>query len=73
MYFAKFQYAFVKLRNLNFFTKQIIYLASPDHRLQSDSCLCSKSLKFFRTSEIGLNSDYFVKIAHKIVKSKYLK
>ena len=35
------------------------------------TCLCSKSLKFFRTSKIGLNSDYFAKIAHKIAKSKY--
>ena len=31
--------------------------------------LCSKSLKFFQTSKNGL--DYFAKIAHKIVKSKY--
>ena len=34
-------------------------------------CSCSKSLKFFRTSRNGLKSDYFVKIAHKITKSKY--
>ena len=34
-------------------------------------CLCSKSLKFFRTSENGLNSAYFSKIAHKIAKPKY--
>ena len=34
-------------------------------------CLCSKSLKFFRTSKKGINSDYFAKIAHKIAKSKY--
>ena len=34
-------------------------------------CLCSKSLKFFRTSKNGLNSDYFAKIVHKIAKSKY--
>ena len=34
-------------------------------------CLCSKSLKFFRTSKNELKSDYFAKIAHKIVKSKY--
>ena len=34
-------------------------------------CLCSKSLKFFRTSENGLNSAYFAKIAHKIAKPKY--
>ena len=34
-------------------------------------CLCSKSLKFFRTSKNGLNSDYFANIAHKIAKSKY--
>ena len=31
----------------------------------------SKSLKFFRTSENGLNSAYFAKIAHKIAKPKY--
>ena len=34
-------------------------------------CLCSKSLKFFRTSENGLNSACFAKIAHKIAKPKY--
>ena len=34
-------------------------------------CLCSKSLKFFRTSKNGLKSDYFANIAHKIAKSKY--
>ena len=34
-------------------------------------CLCSKSLKRFRTSKNGLNSDYFAKIVHKIAKSKY--
>ena len=34
-------------------------------------CLCSKSLKFFRTSENGLNSAYLAKIAHKIAKPKY--
>ena len=34
-------------------------------------CLCSKSLKFLRTSENGLNSAYFAKIAHKIAKPKY--
>ena len=28
-------------------------------------------LKFFRTSENGLNSAYFAKIAHKIAKPKY--
>ena len=33
--------------------------------------LCSKSLKFFRTSKNSLNSDYFAKIAHKIAKSRY--
>ena len=30
-----------------------------------------KSLKFFRTSRNGLNSDYFLKNAQKIAKSKY--
>ena len=34
-------------------------------------CLCSKSLKFFRTSKNGLKSDYFAKIAHKIAKARY--
>ena len=36
-------------------------------------CSYSKSLKFFRTSKNGLNSDYFAKNinAHKIAKSKY--
>ena len=35
------------------------------------TCSYSKSLKFFRTSENGLNSAYFAKIAHKIAKPKY--
>ena len=34
-------------------------------------CLCTKSLKFLRTSKNGLNSDHFAKIAHKSAKSKY--
>ena len=34
-------------------------------------CSSSKSLKFFQSSENGLKSDYFAKIAHKIAKSKY--
>ena len=34
-------------------------------------CSYSKSLKFFRTSENGLNSAYFAKIVHKIAKPKY--
>ena len=34
-------------------------------------CLCSKSLKFFRTPKNGLKSDYFTKIAHKVAKPKY--
>ena len=34
-------------------------------------CSYSKSLKFFRTSKNGLNSNYFAKNAHKIAKSKY--
>ena len=34
-------------------------------------CSYSMSLKFFRTSKNGLNSDYFAKNAHKIAKSKY--
>ena len=64
---------FRETANFNFFTKQIIYLASPDHPLQSDIyvCVLSKSLKFFRTSKNGLNSDYFTKNAHKIAKSNY--
>ena len=33
--------------------------------------LCSTTLKFFRTSKNGLNSDYFAKIVHEIAKSKY--
>ena len=57
-------------RNLNI--SQIIYLESPDHVLQNDiQYVYSKSLKFFRTSENGLNSAYFAKIAHKIAKPKY--
>ena len=60
--FAKFKY----------FAKQVIYLESPDHVLHNDTiCSYSKSLKFFRTSENGLNSAYFAKIAHKIAKPKY--
>ena len=34
-------------------------------------CSYSESLKFFRTSENGLNFAYFAKIAHKIAKPKY--
>ena len=34
-------------------------------------CSYSKSLKFFQTSENGLNFAYFAKIAHKIAKPKY--
>ena len=63
---AKYIIAFI-------FAKQIIYLESPDHVLQNDKEICSysKSLKFPRTSENGLNSAYFAKIAHKIAKPKY--
>ena len=64
--FAKYIIAFI-------FAKQTIYLESPDHALQNDICLCSKSLKFFRTSKNGLNSDYFAKIALEIAKSKYFR
>ena len=34
-------------------------------------CLCSTTLKFFRTSKNGLNSNYFAKIVHEIATSKY--
>ena len=34
-------------------------------------CLCSTTLKFFRTSKNGINSYYFAKIVHEIAKSKY--
>ena len=34
-------------------------------------CSYFKSLKFFRTSKNGLNSDHFAKNAHKIAKSKH--
>ena len=63
---------FRKTAKFEFFAKQIIYLESPDHPLQNDMIyLCSKSLKFLRTSNNRLKSDYFTKIAHKIAKSKY--
>ena len=68
--FAKYIIAFT-FAKFKYFAKQIICLESPDHLLQNDICLCFKSLKFFRTSKNGLNSDYFEKIAHKIAKSKY--
>ena len=72
MYFGKFLKCFGKTAKFEFFAKQIIYLESPDHPLQNDMIyLCSKSLKFFRTSNNGLKSDYFTKIANKIAKSKY--
>ena len=62
--FAKYIIAFI-VANFKYFAKQIIYLK------WYMICLCSKSLKFFRTSKHGLNYDYFAKIAHKIAKSKY--
>ena len=66
--FAKYIIAFI-FAKFKYFAKQIIYLESPDRPLQND--ICSKSLKSFRTSKNGLNSDYFAKIAHKIAKLKY--
>ena len=60
--FAKYIIAYI-FRKFKYFEKQIIYLEPPDHGLQNDRFfLCSKSLKFFRTSRNGLNSDYFAKI-----------
>ena len=59
---------FRKTAKFEFFAEQIIYLASSDHPLQNDIyCLCSKSLKFFRTSKNGLNSDHFAKM---LIKSR---
>ena len=71
--FREIRKCFRKTAKFEFFAKQIIYLGSPDHPLQNYVviCLCSKSLKFFRTSENGLNSAYFAKIGHKIAKPKY--
>ena len=40
-------------------------------KFEKISLICSKSLKFFRTSKNGLKSDYFAKVAHKIAKPKY--
>ena len=70
--FAKYIIAFI-FAKFKYFAKQIISLESPDHPLQNDIYICSysESLKFFRTSENGLNSAYFAKIAHKIAKPKY--
>ena len=72
MYFAKFVNAFVKPRNLNFSRNKLYIWDLQITRFKMMyNCLCSKSLKFFRTSENGLNSAYFAKIAHKIAKPKY--
>ena len=70
--FAKYVIAFI-FAKFKYFAKQIIYLESPDHVASKCCiiCLYSKSLKFFRISENGLNSAYFAKIAHKIAKPKY--
>ena len=73
MYFAKFLNALVKPRNLIFFreTNYIFGISRSPASKWYMIHLCSKSLKFFRTSKNGLKSDYFAKIAHKIAKSKY--
>ena len=70
MYFAKFLNAIVKPRNLNF-SRNKLYIWNLQITHFKMICQYSKSLKFFRTSKNGLNSDYFAKIAHKIAKSKY--
>ena len=63
---------FRKTAKFEFFAKQMIYLESPDHALQTDYmiCLCFKSLNFFELPN-GIKFDHFAKMAHKIVKSKY--
>ena len=59
-------------RNLNISQNKLyIWNLEITHFKMIYDILCSKSLKFFRTSKHGLNSDYFAKIAHKIAKSKY--
>ena len=67
--------AFVKPRNLNFSQNKLYIWNLQITRFKMIFmciiCLCSKSLKFFRTSENGLNSAYFAEIAHKIAKPKY--
>ena len=59
-------------RNLNISRNKLIFGISRSRALKwYIICSYSKSLKFFRTSENGLNSAYFAKIAHKIAKPKY--
>ena len=43
--FAKYIIAFI-FAKFKYFAKQIIYLESPDHPLQSDVCFCSESAVF---------------------------
>ena len=64
---------FRKTAKFEFFAKKLYIwnLQITRFKMTCLTYLCSKSLKFFRTSKNGLKSDYFAKIAHKIAKSKY--
>ena len=73
MYFAKFLNAFLKLRNLNI-SRNKLYIWNVQitlFKMIYDMFVFYKSLRFFRTSKNGLNSDDSMKIAHGIAKSKY--
>ena len=62
----------LSLRNLNISRTNYLFGISRSRASKLYMiCSYSKSLKFFRTSKNGLNSDYFEKNAHKIAKSKY--
>ena len=69
---AKYIIAFI-FAKFKYFAKQIIIFGISRSRASKWYIICSysKSLKFFRTSENGLKSTYFAKIAHKIAKPKY--
>ena len=49
--FAKYIISFI-FAKFKYFAKQIIYLESPDHPLQNDIRLCSKSLNFFEVPKM---------------------
>ena len=72
--FRKNQKSTHRIAKFEYFTKIVTYSKSLDH--VSKSCIryvhILLSLKFFQTSKNGLNLTIFMKIAHKVVKSKYL-
>ena len=73
MYFAKFVNAFVKPRNLNFSRNKLYIwnLQITRFKMIYNMFVFEELEIFFRTSENGLNSAYFAKIADKMAKAKY--